>query len=276
MDQLKIGKFISFLRHEKGITQQALAEYLGVTDKAVSKWERGLSLPDISLLGPISDYFDITVNELLLGKRREKSISKEEIEKINKGILEYSYIQVKSSKKYQRKLKMIISIISILLLFILLSFGIYEYQKTRKQKELNEYTNHLEKNLQLYHFEKDKPLRSPNWILNLEGITYVVPTILYKNSAKTEIYKEILSYSDYENYDGLIVYYNGKEISVYHYENIGSAKANVVMISCTQSGSLKKNQKYSKKEREFYSLNEEEIKKRIVQIEMMWHSIYES
>ena len=42
MNQLKIGKFISILRKEKGITQQTLAEYLGVTDKAVSKWERGL------------------------------------------------------------------------------------------------------------------------------------------------------------------------------------------------------------------------------------------
>lgn len=276
MNQLKIGKFISILRKEKGITQQTLAEYLGVTDKAVSKWERGLSLPDISLLGPISDYFHITVNELLLGKKSERSISKEEIEKINKDILEYSYIQIGSSKKCQKKLKIIISIISLFLLTILLFFSIYSYQRIKKQKEFSEYTNHLEKNLQLYHFEKDKPLRSPNWILNLEGITYVVPTILYKDSAKTEIYKEILSYSDYENYDGMIVYYNGKEISVYHYENIGSKKKNVVMISCHQNGSLKNNQQYSKKEKAFYLENKEEIKKRIKQIQMMWHSVYET
>ncbi len=276
MDQLKIGKFISSLRKDIGVTQQVLAEHLGVTDKAVSKWERGISCPDISLLGPISDYFHITINELLLGEKKEHSISKEEIEKINEDILAYSYNQMGINKQYQKKLKIIISIISILLLLILLFFGIYSYTRIQKQKELSEYTNRLEKNLQLYHFEKDKPLRSPNWILNLEGVTYVVPTITYKNSIKTEIYKEILSYSDYENYNGIIVYFNGKNISVYHYENIGAKKTNVIMISCNQDGELKKDKKYSKKEKEFYSSKKEEIKTRVIQIETMWHSIYEA
>ena len=55
MDSYKTGKYIAQKRKEKGLTQRALAEKIGVTDKAISKWERGLSCPDISLLLPLSD-----------------------------------------------------------------------------------------------------------------------------------------------------------------------------------------------------------------------------
>ena len=54
MEHEKIGAFISLLRKEKGLTQKELAAQLNVTDKAVSKWERGLCYPDISLLSPLS------------------------------------------------------------------------------------------------------------------------------------------------------------------------------------------------------------------------------
>ena len=63
----KIGKFISELRKSKGLTQKDLAEQMGVTDKAVSKWERGQSYPDISLIIPLSELFGVTANELLNG-----------------------------------------------------------------------------------------------------------------------------------------------------------------------------------------------------------------
>ncbi|MBP3040005.1 helix-turn-helix transcriptional regulator [Bacillaceae bacterium Marseille-Q3522] len=68
MDQQKIGEFITLLRKSKNMTQVELAEKLGITDKAVSKWEKGKSMPDISLLKPLSDIFAITVHELLLGE----------------------------------------------------------------------------------------------------------------------------------------------------------------------------------------------------------------
>ena len=64
----KIGELISELRKSKGMTQKDLAEQLGVTDKAVSKWERGQSYPDISLIIPLSDLLGVTANELLSGK----------------------------------------------------------------------------------------------------------------------------------------------------------------------------------------------------------------
>lgn len=64
----KFGRFLSELRREKGLTQKELAAQLFVSDKAVSKWERGLSLPDIALLQPIADIFSITITELLSGQ----------------------------------------------------------------------------------------------------------------------------------------------------------------------------------------------------------------
>lgn len=69
MNQEKIGKFITKLRKEKNLTQQELAVKLGVTDRAVSNWENGRRLPDYSLLKPISDALEISVNELLIGEK---------------------------------------------------------------------------------------------------------------------------------------------------------------------------------------------------------------
>lgn len=68
MDQRKIGKFIATRRKAKGWTQIQLAEKLGITDKAVSKWETGKSMPDLSLFTPLCDLLEITLNELLLGE----------------------------------------------------------------------------------------------------------------------------------------------------------------------------------------------------------------
>ena len=72
MNQIEIGKFIAECRKKQNLTQIQLAEKLNVTDRAVSKWERGMSLPDISLLQELSDVLNINVAELLDGKRSEK------------------------------------------------------------------------------------------------------------------------------------------------------------------------------------------------------------
>lgn len=68
MDQEKIGKFIAKIRKEKNLTQEMLAEHLGITKNAVSKWERGLSLMDMSLLKPLSEILEVSVNEILSGE----------------------------------------------------------------------------------------------------------------------------------------------------------------------------------------------------------------
>lgn len=69
MDQEKIGKFIASCRKEQGFTQARLAEQLGITDRAVSKWENGRSLPDSSIMLELCALLNINVNELLSGER---------------------------------------------------------------------------------------------------------------------------------------------------------------------------------------------------------------
>ena len=76
MNQEKIGKFIANLRKEKNMTQQELAKKLGVTDRAISKWENGRGLPDYSLLQDLCDTLSISINELFSGEK----ISKEDYE----------------------------------------------------------------------------------------------------------------------------------------------------------------------------------------------------
>ena len=68
MDQIKIGKFISEMRKNAGLTQMQLAEMLGITDRAVSKWETGRALPDSSIMLELCGILKITVNDLLCGE----------------------------------------------------------------------------------------------------------------------------------------------------------------------------------------------------------------
>lgn len=69
MNQSNIGLFIQTLRKEKGLTQKELADRLGISDKAVSKWETARSMPDTSLLGPLCSELGISINELLIGEK---------------------------------------------------------------------------------------------------------------------------------------------------------------------------------------------------------------
>lgn len=83
IDKERFGEFVAQLRKEKGFTQQELADRLFVSNKAVSKWERGQSLPDIGLLEPLADILGVTVTELLRGERLgEKSLDSREVEEL--------------------------------------------------------------------------------------------------------------------------------------------------------------------------------------------------
>jgi transcriptional regulator with XRE-family HTH domain/DNA-directed RNA polymerase subunit RPC12/RpoP len=69
MDQIKIGRFIAECRKTAGFTQMQLAEQLGLTDKAISKWETGKAMPDTAIMLPLCEILSINVNELLCGER---------------------------------------------------------------------------------------------------------------------------------------------------------------------------------------------------------------
>ena len=93
MDQEKIGKLIATLRKKHNMTQSELGAKVGVGDRAVSKWERGLTCPDISIINDLSKILGITTDELLAGELKDKkmmeeiSSSNEETSKFNKKLL---------------------------------------------------------------------------------------------------------------------------------------------------------------------------------------------
>ena len=102
MDQIKIGKFIASCRKEQGMTQAVLAEELGISDRAVSKWETGKSMPDSGIMLELCDLLKINVNELLSGekimaefydKRAEENLlaMKRQIEEKNRQMLRMEY-----------------------------------------------------------------------------------------------------------------------------------------------------------------------------------------
>lgn len=72
MNKQTFGTMIAILRKEKGMTQLELAEKMGVTDKAVSKWERDISFPDVNTLPKLAEVFDVTVDELMQTKKETK------------------------------------------------------------------------------------------------------------------------------------------------------------------------------------------------------------
>ena len=110
MDQEKIGKFIAKCRKENGYTQASLAEKLGITDRAVSKWENGKNMPDASIMLELCELLKINVNELLTGEHIIMDNYKEAAEK--------NFVEMKTQEEKTNK-KMILVIIGILLLFAL-------------------------------------------------------------------------------------------------------------------------------------------------------------
>ena len=103
MDQIKVGKFIAACRKEQGMTQANLAEKLGISDRAISKWENGKSMPDTGIMLELCEHLKINVNELLSGekimaelydKRAEENLleMRRQVEEKNRQLLRTEYL----------------------------------------------------------------------------------------------------------------------------------------------------------------------------------------
>ena len=114
MDQLKIGRFIAERRKFKNLTQMQLAEKLNITDRAVSKWETGKSLPDSSIMLQLCDILEITVNDLLSG---EVLIMENYNKELEKNLLEMIK-EKESNDKRMLKFEVVIGVLSIIVLLI--------------------------------------------------------------------------------------------------------------------------------------------------------------
>ena len=115
MNQEQIGKFIAEKRKEKKLTQEELAERLGVTNRSISNWENGKNMPDLSLFKPICSVLDITINELLSGKNLNKIDYQKNFEENIVNTINYS---TKKINKYRDLISLILLIFG---LFISLS-----------------------------------------------------------------------------------------------------------------------------------------------------------
>ena len=124
MDSIKIGKFIAEKRKAKNLTQLQLAERLYVTDRAVSKWECGRSLPDSSIMLELCEALDISVNELLTGEElKMETYNKQAEENLIQMIKEKE-----SSDKRLLNLEIVLGITGTLFLLAMLFTGILGYQ----------------------------------------------------------------------------------------------------------------------------------------------------
>lgn len=103
IEKKKFGTFIAMLRKEKGMTQRELAERLFISDKAVSKWETGTSVPNIDLLMPLADILGVTVTELLMCQRMEQdnALSAAQVEQVVKTAISYS--EEEQTRAYHNK-----------------------------------------------------------------------------------------------------------------------------------------------------------------------------
>ena len=122
MDNIKTGALIKELRKEKNMTQKELAERLHITDRAVSKWERGLCAPDISLLEPLSEILDLSIAELIEGNRVVHDVYIVEIEESAKSILGYSKEEIKRKIKTIRAKYLIITAACLAATIVIFSF----------------------------------------------------------------------------------------------------------------------------------------------------------
>lgn len=100
MNQEKIGRFIASMRKAKNLTQQDLAEKLGVSDRTIGNWENGRNMPDLSLFKPLCDELDITINDLMSGEKISDNNYQEKLEENIINTIDYTNQKLKNKNNF--------------------------------------------------------------------------------------------------------------------------------------------------------------------------------
>ncbi|MCH5167727.1 MAG: helix-turn-helix domain-containing protein [Erysipelotrichales bacterium] len=129
MNLEKIGKFISERRKDKSLTQEQLAEKLGISDRAISKWERGLCLPDASIMIPLCEILGINVNELLSG---EMISNKDYDKKAEENLYEMALREEQANKKMMMY-EIVIGLMSTITFLTIIFVSAYLIENTTAQ-----------------------------------------------------------------------------------------------------------------------------------------------
>ena len=124
MDQIKIGAFLKELRREKGMTQEQLAEELGVSGRTISRWETGYNMPDISLLVDLAEFFDVSIPEIIKGERKGERMN-EETREVVETMSDYATTEKEQLVKSIRNMS-IMGLAALLVYMALNVTGVYE------------------------------------------------------------------------------------------------------------------------------------------------------
>ena len=123
MNQEKIGKFIAKCRKEKKLTQEQLAEKLGVTSKSISRWENGNTMPDLALFNPLCEMLQITVNDLMSGEFVDNNNS---VNTLGENLINMvSELEIKKKKRI-RIVFLVLVLISVIFVSVLCFYIYYE------------------------------------------------------------------------------------------------------------------------------------------------------
>lgn len=180
MDQKKIGRLIYEMRKQKNLTQFELANKLGVTDRAISHWENGRRMPDLSLIKPLCDELEITVNDLLSGEIVDKEHRQEKYEE---NILNTLKILEKKTKQ-QLQDKRILTI-AIVILFVIGTFFSYNEFFSYFTEYLND------KDSEIVQIEYDLNLEDSNWrYTKYERNSIIIPKqfMIHMNNFSIELF----------------------------------------------------------------------------------------
>ena len=129
MDTIKIGNFLAELRKEQGLTQEALGEKIGVTNKTVSRWENGNYLPPVEMLQELSKLYSVSINELLCGEHIAQENYQEKAEETLSSILAGNSFSLKERTEFwKRKWKkdhLVVNVTLAAILLLMLFAGIF-------------------------------------------------------------------------------------------------------------------------------------------------------
>lgn len=233
MDQKKIGKFICEMRKRKNLTQLELANKLGVTDRAISHWENGRRMPDLSLIKPLCNELGITVNDLLSGEIVDKDKLEEKLEE---NLLNNLKDVINKAKRNEFISKLIYRTVLVLSVLILVCVSFDFSTRTEEEKSLSLLRNKFSTNVGVAYFGEF------NYPLNYVDSLFTSLDAYETHPFLTEIeLRETLEYEGNELY--LIVPKDAKS-SISVYQNIfnertcQSNKGNLLYRSDRKNGHL--------------------------------------
>lgn len=134
MNQQKVGKLLKELRNEKGMTQEQLAEMLGVSNRSISRWENGVTMPDFDLLIQMAEFYDVEIGEILDGERNHENMDKKTEETLLK-VADYTNAEKRALPRRLRFL--ILTVLLCLLSYI--GIDILEFSQVQPYKAVGEF-----------------------------------------------------------------------------------------------------------------------------------------